>query len=70
MADRSQSAAETVGKWEARDEQAQVGPSRAAKQPVDTTEFDASSAEFHVARMEPPPRRKLYTVGNRLDNPK
>jgi hypothetical protein len=27
-------------------------------------------AKIHVARMEPVPLRKLYTPGNRLDNPK
>ncbi len=32
--------------------------------------FASSSAEFRVARMEPPLRLKLYTPGNRLDNPK
>jgi len=29
-----------------------------------------SRQELRVARMEPPLRRKLYTLGNRLDNPK
>jgi hypothetical protein len=32
--------------------------------------FASISAEFPVARMEPPPRRKLYTRGNRSDNSK
>jgi hypothetical protein len=36
----------------------------------DASQIANSFAKIHVARMEPVPLRKLYTPGNRLDNPK
>jgi len=37
---------------------------------MESVQSAATSVKFPVARMEPRPRPKLYTMGNRLDNPK